>query len=91
MPQTHALLPRKALTVFALVACFFGSSLYAQLESGAILGTVTDESNAIIRGAKVTLTNEDTGLALSTTTSERGTYVFTPIKIGRYSVSAEFP
>jgi hypothetical protein len=91
MPQTDALLPRKALTVFAFVACFFGSSLYAQLESGAILGTVTDESKAIIRGAKVTLTNEDTGLALSTSTSERGTYVFTPIKIGRYSVSAEFP
>jgi hypothetical protein len=91
MSQIDVPLPRKAITVFAFVACLFGSRLYAQLESGAILGTVTDQSNAIIRGAKVTLTNEDTGLALSTSTSERGTYVFTPITIGRYSVSAEFP
>jgi hypothetical protein len=58
MLQTNALLPRKVLTVFAFMACFFGSRLYGQLESGAILGTVTDQSTAIIRGAKVTLTNE---------------------------------
>lgn len=62
----------------------------AQVDTGAILGTVKDQSGAVIPGAKVTLTNEGTGFAITTTTGADGTYVFRPIKIGNYSVAAEF-
>ncbi len=65
------------------------STAFAQVDTGAILGTVTDPSGAVVPGAKVTATNEDTGLALSTTTSGVGSYVFTPIRIGTYSITAE--
>ena len=74
----------------AAVLCCLPVSLHAQLESGAIRGTVTDQSQAIIPGAKVVLTNEDSGLTFSTTTTSEGTYVFSPLKIGAYTVSATF-
>jgi len=91
MSQTVVRIACKAFTLFAFVVSLGASRLCAQLETGSILGTVTDQSNAIVPGAKVTVTNEDTGLSLSTTTSEKGTYVFNPLKIGRYSVAAESP
>ncbi len=64
--------------------------LYGQLESGAIQGTVTDQTGAVIPNAKVTLTNEGTAFTLFTVTAAGGTYAFTPIKIGTYTVEAEF-
>ena len=63
------------------------TSLPAQVDTGAILGTVTDASRAIIRDASVTLTNEGTNANLTTTTGSDGTYKFTPVRIGRYKVS----
>jgi Carboxypeptidase regulatory-like domain/TonB dependent receptor len=66
------------------------TALRAQLDTGTILGTVTDTSGAAIRGANVTLTNEGTNAALSTTTGSDGGYKFTPVKIGNYKLSATF-
>ncbi|HEV2493562.1 MAG TPA: carboxypeptidase-like regulatory domain-containing protein [Terriglobia bacterium] len=82
---------RAALTVVGLLAAtFLGiSPAVAQVDTGAILGTVMDPSGAVIPGTKVTATNEDTGVAISTTTSDVGSYVFTPIRIGTYSITAE--
>jgi hypothetical protein len=64
--------------------------LRAQVDTGAILGTVTDASGAAVRGANVTLTNEGTNAALSTTTGADGEYKFTPVRIGSYKISASF-
>ncbi|MGH9430429.1 MAG: carboxypeptidase regulatory-like domain-containing protein [Terriglobia bacterium] len=65
-------------------------SLFAQVDTGAILGTVKDQSGAVIPGAKVSLTNEGTGLTLTNTSDSSGNYTFTPIKIGSYSVTAQY-
>ena len=54
---------------------------FAQVDTGAILGTVKDQSGAVVPGAKVTLTNEGTSLSISTTTGPDGGYTFTPVKI----------
>jgi hypothetical protein len=62
---------------------------FAQVDAGAISGTVKDSSGGVVSGAKVTLANEDTGQQLSTTSGPDGEYVFAPIKIGHYSVSVE--
>lgn len=78
-------------------ACFASLALvllaggigYAQVDTGGILGTVKDQSGAVIPNAKVTLTNEGTNLSADTTTGADGTYVFTPVRIGTYSVAAE--
>src|SRR6266568_4300277 len=63
--------------------------MLAQVDTGAISGTVKDTSGGVIPGVKVTIANEDTGLSVSTTSGSAGEYVFSPVKIGRYSVSAE--
>ncbi len=38
----------------------------------------------------MTLTNEDTALAVTTTSGSSGEYTFSPVKMGHYSVAAEF-
>jgi hypothetical protein len=63
---------------------------FAQVDAGAILGTVRDTSNAVIPGVKVTLTNEDTGVVQGVMSGSTGEYIFAPVKIGTYSVVAEF-
>jgi hypothetical protein len=78
---------RLALLILAFV---IPASVFAQVDAGAISGTVKDTSGGVVAGAKVTLTNEDTGQQTSTTSGAAGEYVFAPIKIGHYSVSAEF-
>jgi hypothetical protein len=62
----------------------------AQVDTGAILGTVKDESGAVVPGANVTLTNEGTALSLKATANSSGNYIFTPIKIGTYTVTAAY-
>ena len=63
---------------------------FAQVDTGAILGTVKDQSGAVVPGAKVTLTNEGTSFSISTTTGPDGGYTFTPVKIATYTINAEF-
>ena len=61
-------------------------SLHAQVDTGTILGTVSDSSGAVISNAKVTLTNMGTNSALSTTSGADGGYRFSPVRIGTYKV-----
>jgi len=62
--------------------------LHAQADTGSIQGTIKDQSGAVIPGAEVTLTNEGTNLSVTLTSGADGTYTFSPVKIGVYSVSA---
>lgn len=63
----------------------------AQVDQGTITGSVTDPTGAVIPNAKVTLTDTQTGLVLNGTSNQSGTYVFSPLKIGNYTVSAAAP
>ena len=63
---------------------------FAQVDAGTILGTVRDNTGAVISGATVTVLNEGTSFSQSTRTSTSGEYVFTPLKIGKYSVEVEY-
>jgi hypothetical protein len=49
-----------------------------------IYGTVTDPSGAAIGGAKVTVTNEATGLARDTVSAANGNYVVPDLSVGLY-------
>ena len=79
------------LLVLASVFCLVISlaPLSAQTTAGAIVGTVTDPSGAVIAGAAITVANMDTNIAVKTTTDQTGNYVVTPLNVGRYSVSVE--
>ncbi len=63
----------------------------AQVDQGAMTGTVTDNTGAIVPGAQVTLSATDTGLTLQSKSNGSGNFTFSPIKIGNYSVSASAP
>jgi len=82
--------PSSAMTAALLVLLLSALPLRAQVDTGTILGTIADASGAPINGAKVTLTNEGTGAALSSTTGADGSYKFTPLKVGSYKVTASF-
>ncbi len=58
----------------------------AQTIFGSIVGNVRDASGAIIDGAKVTLTNTETTQSRETTTSDAGSYEFSTIPTGSYTV-----
>lgn len=73
-----------------MAACISVPGLYAQIDTGSILGTVKDESGAAIPGAKITVTNTNTSFSLVGQTDAKGNYVFTPLKVGVYRVQAEF-
>ena len=80
---------RASLLALALVQ-LSAICLSAQVDSGTVLGTVTDSSGATIGGAEVTLTNEDTNATLATRAASDGSYKFTPVRIGRYQLLVSF-
>src|SRR5687767_10184276 len=61
----------------------------AQLTRGTISGTVTDTSGAVVPGARVTITNQDTGLVRSATASDDGLYRVPALEPGAYTVRFE--
>src|SRR5215510_8461523 len=78
--------------LFALVlAAVLPAPVSAQVDTGTITGTIKDESGGVLPGATVTITHEGQALTLTTVTREDGTYIFTPIRTGEYSVEVDFP
>lgn len=61
----------------------------AQIDTGSIVGTVTDTSGAVLPGVTVTATQDATGFTTTATTNSRGQYVFSTLRIGTYTVDAE--
>jgi hypothetical protein len=76
-----------ALTFLAVLLLPSPSS--AQTFRGAIIGTVTDPSAAVVPGARVSVRNLDTGLVRTTETNEDGGYTVSELPIGNYSVTIE--
>ena len=56
---------------------------------GTILGTVTDNSGAVVANAKVDVTNADTGVVTHTKTTSSGDFTVPSLNPGRYSVTVE--
>jgi Carboxypeptidase regulatory-like domain/TonB dependent receptor len=88
IPRTPKLLFLFLLFLFLLVFSF-STAVQAQIDMGRILGRVTDKSGAVIPHAKITVTNEGTGLTLTTQTALDGNYVLPDLKIGTYQVEIE--
>lgn len=76
----------RAASVAALLVA--APMLFAQIDSGSIVGRVTDPSGAAIAGAAITVTNAATGVTVSTKTNEGGQYQLTALPPGNYSVKA---
>ncbi len=78
--------------LFASIEFFCARNGFGQGETtSAIVGQVTDPSDAAVPGAVVTITNRETGLYRSVTTDDAGRFTFPQLKPGAYSVKAEAP
>jgi Carboxypeptidase regulatory-like domain/TonB-dependent Receptor Plug Domain len=75
--------------LLAALALLLPTLISAQsVVTGAISGSITDPSGAVIVGATVNLKNNATGELLTTTSGSGGTFQFTLLKPGVYVVSA---
>ncbi len=72
-----------------LAGALAGPASAAQLDTGSILGTVTDSSGAVLPGVAVTATQDETAVSTTVVTNASGQYVFPSLRVGRYTVSAE--
>ncbi len=80
---------RLARILCVALALFMPATALAQLDTGTIVGRVTDPSGAVLPGVLVTLTQDATGVSATTVTNASGEYVFPGQRIGRYTVAAE--
>src|ERR1700680_2480039 len=69
------------------VILLLSGAAIGQVDTGTIQGTVNDPTGRAVPGAQVAITSQDTGLTLTTQTGSEGSYIFTPLHAGRYSVS----
>ena len=78
----------RVLTILAFVLALAGAAV-AQVTTGVIVGTVTDQTGAVVAGASVTAINKSTGLAKTVTTNEQGEYEIGPLPPAEYEVTSE--
>jgi hypothetical protein len=94
MGRVRIVLSGFRLFSFTVLACLIlapGWRAFAQVDEGAIQGTVTDSTGAVVPNAKVTLLNTDQGLSLEAATGTAGEYSFSPVRIGNYQLSVTAP
>ena len=78
------------LVVLMIAASIFPASVFGQGETtSAIVGEVTDSTGAVVLGASITITNQETGLKRNATTDDAGRFNFPQLKPGTYSVKVE--
>jgi len=69
-------------------AFLHGSTAFAQLQTGRLLGTIYDQQHAGIPGVTITVTNLATNITRNTISDGEGNYVVTPLNPGMYKVTA---
>src|SRR5579863_3411742 len=87
-------LPEVIVAVTRVVLVFtiaYSGSLVAQtaFDVGSIRGTVRDESGALVTGAKVSLTEGSKGLVRKSQSDSGGSFLFTSVIAGGYSMRVQ--
>jgi len=81
--------PALAGCLFLAVALLLPAAASAQIDTGSIVGTVTDSSSGVVPGATVMAIQEGTRFTFTAATNSKGQFVFPNLRIGTYTVSAE--
>src|SRR5690242_1862317 len=80
---------RLPLCFFTLVLTLgFHTPSFAQVVTGALVGTIRDSTGAVVPNSTVTVKNQETGVSLELKTNGAGEYVAPYLKPGVYSVAA---
>ncbi len=78
------------LTLWTLVfSVFMVGTIFSQSGTSTVSGTVTDQTDAAVPGATVTLSNSTNGFRRNTTTDNNGNYSFPGIAPGKYQLEVE--
>ena len=72
-----------------MAAFLLATVAVAQSDRGTITGTVTDPVNAVVPGAKIVLTNIETGALYETVSTGTGNFTLASLPVGTYSLNAE--
>ncbi|HEV7904274.1 MAG TPA: carboxypeptidase regulatory-like domain-containing protein [Pyrinomonadaceae bacterium] len=75
-----------------LLCCALGvstASAQSESSSGQIAGAITDSTGAAVPNATVTVTNKETGLTRTATSSDEGLYTIVLLPSGTYTISAQ--
>lgn len=84
------MLPRTRSVIVPLFGFVLAAAaVHAQSTFANIVGTVADQSGAIITQVSITATNVDENIAQTVASDESGNFQFLNLKPGRYQVSAE--
>jgi Carboxypeptidase regulatory-like domain len=86
MQRTRFLRPYLSLVALAWLASVAVQPPHAQVLYGSVVGTITDQSQALIPGATVTLTNKATGTSREATSDQGGRYSFANVLPGNYDL-----
>lgn len=78
----------RTIVVFALLVST-SVLMFAQEGTSRLSGTVTDANGGVIEGAKVTVTNEGTGVSSTQVTTSGGLFTFASLFPGKYTVTVE--
>jgi hypothetical protein len=79
---------RNIIGVALFVATIMMSPLWGQSFTGNIVGTVKDQTGAVVPGLEVVITHLETNRRVTATTNARGEYVSVPLGVGEYRVEA---
>jgi Carboxypeptidase regulatory-like domain len=75
------------LSFLFLFSFFLTAASFAQIESGAVNGTVTDPTGSAVVGAKVTITDIGTSVVQNSTTGEHGNFHFATLRPSHYRIT----
>lgn len=75
---------------FLIVAILLGTSVSVWAQStatGTVVGTITDQSGAVVPAAQVTITDSSTGTTRTANTNSAGNYLFVDVNPGHYDLT----
>jgi hypothetical protein len=87
LPEPHRLrAPLRPVVALLLAVACGAAPAAAQTTLGRLSGSVLDASGAVLPGATITLTNEETNQVQTTVASENGAFTFPQVQVGIYRV-----
>ncbi|HEY1768022.1 MAG TPA: TonB-dependent receptor [Terracidiphilus sp.] len=75
--------------VLALFSFIPAGAVYAQYDTGSVVGVIQDSTGAVIPGATVTVLNKATGAVFTATSGSAGEYEVPSLHTGNYKITAE--
>jgi len=89
LPTSFSLFSTAVCVALLVSSLSFSSRAQTTVSQGSIQGTVTDETNAVMPEATITITSRATGQVVTVRTSSTGTYNSGGLPVGDYQVRVQ--